>query len=232
MLLKSHDEVRRAPDPFAAVEMALIRLCYAADLPGPEEALRRIQSGEVSTSPAIEAPNPPPGGGARASGGGGATAYAQPQSSLRPVAAPEAQGLLQSFEDVVKLIETKRDALLKVDVDRFVRLVDFKPGVITFAPAPGAPSNLHQRLSNRLKEWTGKPWRMVIEGGGGSETAHEREQKEAQAFRDEAQADPMVQALLTAFPGAEVIGVRRLALPTADTLATEADPDSDYDNDD
>jgi DNA polymerase-3 subunit gamma/tau len=233
MLLKSHDEVRRAPDPFAAVEMALIRLSYAADLPGPEEALRRIQSGEVSTGPAIEAPASPPGGSARAAaGGGGTTAYAQPQASLRPLAAPEAQGLLQSFEDVVKLIETKRDALLKVDVDRFVRLVDFKPGVITFAPAPGAPANLHQRLSNRLKEWTGQPWRMVIEGGGGSETAHEREQKEARAFRDEAESDPIVQALLTAFPGAEVIGVRRLAQPTADTLAPETGPDSDDDNDD
>ncbi|HEX7759511.1 MAG TPA: DNA polymerase III subunit gamma/tau, partial [Caulobacteraceae bacterium] len=40
MLLKAHDEVRRAPDPAAAVEMALIRLAYAADLPGPEEALK------------------------------------------------------------------------------------------------------------------------------------------------------------------------------------------------
>jgi len=35
MLLRAYDEVRRAPDPAAAVEMALIRLAYAADLPGP-----------------------------------------------------------------------------------------------------------------------------------------------------------------------------------------------------
>jgi DNA polymerase-3 subunit gamma/tau len=46
MLLKAYDEVRRAPDPSAAVEMALIRLCYAANLPGPEEALKALQSGE------------------------------------------------------------------------------------------------------------------------------------------------------------------------------------------
>ncbi len=49
MLLKAHDEVRRAPDPAAAVEMALIRLAYAADLPGPEEALKALQSGEAPT---------------------------------------------------------------------------------------------------------------------------------------------------------------------------------------
>ncbi|HEY9217827.1 MAG TPA: DNA polymerase III subunit gamma/tau, partial [Phenylobacterium sp.] len=36
MILKAYDEVRRSPDPAAAVDMALIRLAYAADLPGPE----------------------------------------------------------------------------------------------------------------------------------------------------------------------------------------------------
>ena len=45
MLLKAHDEARRAPDPKAAVEMALIRLCYAAELPGPEEALKALREG-------------------------------------------------------------------------------------------------------------------------------------------------------------------------------------------
>ena len=46
MLLKALDEVRRAPNPADAVEMAIVRLAYAADLPGPEEALKRLQSGE------------------------------------------------------------------------------------------------------------------------------------------------------------------------------------------
>jgi len=39
-LLRAYDEVRRAPDPAAGVEMALIRLAYAADR-GAEEALGR-----------------------------------------------------------------------------------------------------------------------------------------------------------------------------------------------
>jgi DNA polymerase-3 subunit gamma/tau len=227
MLLKAHDEVRRAPDPFAAVEMALIRLCYAADLPGPEEALKRLQSGEAAAPPP-PAPGPGSDGGGRVSAGGagGAAAYGQP--SLRPVAAVEAETVLKSFDDVVRLIEARRDPLLKVDVDRFVRLVEFKPGQITFSPAPGAPANLTQRLGARLKEWTGQPWRMVIEGGGGAETAHEREQREATAFRAEAEADPMVQALLTAFPGAEVIGVRQRMQPVAE-VAAPMDEDEDDD---
>src|SRR5690606_23193643 len=66
LLLKAYEEVRRAPDAAAAGDMALIRLAYAADLPGPEEALKRLQSGEpVGGGPA------PPGGGAPSGGGGG-----------------------------------------------------------------------------------------------------------------------------------------------------------------
>ena len=61
VILRAHDEVRRSPDPAAAVDMALIRLAYAADLPGPEEALKRLQSGE---------PLPQgPGAGVQVSGG-------------------------------------------------------------------------------------------------------------------------------------------------------------------
>jgi len=66
MLLKAHEETRRAPDPMAALEMALIRLAYAADLPGPEEALRALQSGEP-----IGGPGPSPGGGGGGGGGAG-----------------------------------------------------------------------------------------------------------------------------------------------------------------
>src|ERR1700742_1903671 len=66
MLLKAYEEVRRAPDPAAAVDMVLIRLAYAADLPGPEEALKRLQSGQATTT---SGPADPPSG--PSSGGGG-----------------------------------------------------------------------------------------------------------------------------------------------------------------
>ncbi len=212
MLLKAHDDTRKAPDPVAAVEMALIRLCYAADLPGPEEALKRLQSGESLSASTGGSPAPAPsnGGGARAASAGGGSSYAAPQPNLRPAPQTEAQTVLQSFEDVVKLIDAKRDVVLKLDVDRFVKLVDFKPGQITFNTAEGAPDNLRQRLAGRLKEWTGRPWMMVVEGGAqGAETQYEREQREAAAFRAEIEAHPTIKALMSTFPGAEIVSIRR-----------------------
>ena len=236
MLLKAHEEARRAPDPVAAVEMALIRLAYAADLPGPEEALKRLQAGESFGAPqagSAGGPAPSPGGGARAASGGGSAAYAQPAAytNVRPAPRTDAQAALQSFGDVVKLIDAKRDVVLKLDVERFVKLVDFKPGQITFQPAEGAPANLIPRLAGRLKEWTGQPWTMVIEGGGGAETQYERDQREAAAVRAKIEAHPTIKALLEAFPGAEITGVRHLKTEAAAEVQAAPDEEEGGDND-
>jgi DNA polymerase-3 subunit gamma/tau len=240
MVLKAYDEVRRAPDPAAAVEMALIRFCYAANLPGPEEALKALQAGDTPSG--RPSPAPPGGGG---NGGGALRAVAaspapqyaphgavQSGPSVRPVAKGVARVVLQSFDDVLKLIADKRDVTLKLDVERYVRLVDFKPGVIAFEPAPGAPPNLSQRLSGKLKEWTGQPWMMDIQSGG-QETEFERDKRQEGEQRAQVEADPFVLSVLAAFPGAQIVGVRKITAPAATEAPVEGvayggDDDEDY----
>lgn len=217
MLLKAHDETRRAPDPVTATEMAILRLTYAANLPGPEEALKRLKSGDAVRGDAPASP-PQGGGGARAMGGSGA------QSAVAPVAAPVARAMISTFQDVVGLIEEKRDITLKLDVERFVRLVEFKPGLITFEPAPGAPNNLTQRLTSRLREWTGDRWMAEIRGGGG-ETAYERERREEREERVQLEKDPFVAAVLNTFPGAEIVAFRKRAVAPV-TLDDEDEEDA------
>ncbi len=218
MLLKAHEEVRTAPQPVAAAEMALIRLCYAADLPSPEEALKALQRGDASPSPVSPPPVAPSGGGVRAVAGGGGGAI---PASLRAVAQPEAAAALQTFEDVVRLIDAKRDLTLKLDVERFVRLVDFKPGVISFEPAPGAPANLSQRLSGRLREWTGQRWMMDLQVGG-AESVRDRKARHDAEQRTRLEADPFVVAMMEAFPGAEIVGVRQLEADAPTAVEDEA----------
>ncbi|MFN3867483.1 MAG: DNA polymerase III subunit gamma/tau, partial [Hyphomicrobiaceae bacterium] len=48
MLLKGLDEVSRAYNPSAAAEMVLIRLCYTADLPSPDEIIKALGGGAVA----------------------------------------------------------------------------------------------------------------------------------------------------------------------------------------
>jgi DNA polymerase III subunit gamma/tau len=233
LTLKAYGEVRQAPDAAAAVDMALIRLAYAADLPGPEEALKRLQAGDPA-SPAGPASHGGPsggGGGAAASGGGGATVargmaapQAQPQSVTEPVA------VLNTFEEMLALIEKKRDISLKLDVERFVRPISFRPGAIEYEAAPGAPANLAQRLVGRLKDWTGERWLIAAQGGGGAESLWERQKREERETRSEIEQDPFVVSVMQTFPGAEIIGVRTIAQPEPASAADEttgSDDDED-----
>jgi DNA polymerase-3 subunit gamma/tau len=200
MLLKALEEVRRAPSPADAVEMAIVRLAYAADLPGPEEALKKLQSGDLTGGAG--------GGPSRRSGGGGGGASAR--LAARPAAQPSPPDP-QSFEAVVALIGERREIALQMDVQRYVRPVSFKPGQLTFEPAPGAPANLATRLAGRLKDWTGRQWFVVANGQGGGETLIEQEKKAAATLRAEVEADPFVQAVMDAFPGTVLGEIKTLA---------------------
>ncbi len=201
MLLKALDEVRRAPNPADAVEMAIVRLAYAADLPGPEEALKAIQSGGVPGGG-----SGPRGGGSGGGGGGGASAML----AARPMAAPALPDP-QSFEAVVALIGEKREITLQMDVERYVRVVSFRPGAITYEPAEGSPHDLARRLAGRLKEWTGRTWLIAANGQGGGETLIEVEKKARAARRAAVEADPFVVSIMQAFPGAEIKEIVTLA---------------------
>jgi DNA polymerase-3 subunit gamma/tau len=140
-----------------------------------------------------------------------ARAMSQPQS----LAEPAHQIVLESMDDVMRLIEAKRDITLKLDLAKFARPVSFRPGAIAFEPAPGAPNNLAQRLAQRLKEWTGQPWLVAAEGGGGGESLYEREQRERLAARREIEADPFIRSVMQAFPGTEIVAVRQFATSDA-----------------
>jgi DNA polymerase-3 subunit gamma/tau len=223
MLLRGYDEVRRSPDPAAAVEMALIRLCYASDLPGPEEALKALrEGGELGGG---GAPAAPTGGSSGSAARGGAS----PRMAMQPAPAISQEPLLQTFDDVVALIDQRRDIALRLDVQKYLRLISFRIGAISFEPAPGAPNNLSQRLSARLKEWTGQPWLVAAEGGGGAETLAERQAKEDAAIRAEALADPFVQSVMQVFPGAELTEIRQIAPPEAAPAPDDDEVDDESD---
>ncbi|HEV2364466.1 MAG TPA: DNA polymerase III subunit gamma/tau [Caulobacteraceae bacterium] len=210
LLLKGLDEVRAAPDPATAVEMLLIRLAYAAELPGPEEAISLLRENPEAVRPA-GAPSAGSGGGSARASGGAALARAAPLQA--PVPAAAAAPVLASFEDVLALIDARRDVALKLDVERRFRLVSFRAGAIVFEPTEDAPPDLAQRLASRLKFWTGQTWLVAAETGGGGETLDEQRRREEAAELAAARADPFVASLLETFPGAEIVELRKVADP-------------------
>ncbi|WP_043920421.1 DNA polymerase III subunit gamma/tau, partial [Jannaschia aquimarina] len=60
MMLKALEEVATAPSPMMAAEMAVIRLTHVADLPSPDELIRKLRD---TPAPQANPPAPRPAGG-------------------------------------------------------------------------------------------------------------------------------------------------------------------------
>jgi DNA polymerase-3 subunit gamma/tau len=138
--------------------------------------------------------------------------------------APDALARLITFDQVVALIGEKRDMKLLVEVENSLRLVHYAPGRIEFQPTGDAAPDLAARLSQRLQGWTGMRWGVSVTGFGGAATIAETRDRD----RREAEADvarlPLVQAVLAAFPGAKIAGIRSQSSLVA-TAAAEALPE-------
>ncbi|MCP5039317.1 MAG: DNA polymerase III subunit gamma/tau [Rhodobacteraceae bacterium] len=214
MLLTSLEEVASAPNTMMAAEMAVIRLTHVADLPTPEELVRKLKD----TSPPPPAPSggggsrAPDGDGTPAAGGGPSLRSApagsnggSPTASAALAQAPDsALARFARFEDVITLIRTNRDVKLLVEVETGLRLSSYQPGRIEFTPAGGAPQDLATRLASRLQGWTGVRWGVTLVNGCEEATIAEIRDSAKLALKKEAMAHPLVQATIAAFPSASI----------------------------
>jgi len=214
LLLKGLEEVRQAGDALAAAEMVLIRLAHAANLPSPADLVRRLQSG---TPPAAAAAAPVAGGP-----DDGVTA-------LRPGAAQDLVDDPPSFAALVALFEAKKEGLLALALSDHVHLVDYAPPRIEIRPTARAPRDLASRVMHCLRQWTGRPWQVVLAREGGAPVLRDQVADAEARQREAALARPEVRAALAAFPGARLVAVReRAAEPDLPAPPARADDGEDW----
>ena len=240
MLLKGITEVQAATRPAAAAEMVLVRIAYVADLPTPDEAIRMLeQNGGGSPvvsggSAARSAPSAPIASAApvrlpsssSSSFGGGA---ARPQMAA-PVPDPQAaapQLRITSFTQLVALAGQKRDIMTKSALEGDMRLVRFEEGRLEVALEPNASKTMISELAKKFELWTGRRWTVIVSNEQGQPTLRSVNQAAKQEHARTAEADPRVQEVLSRFPGAKVVEVRRLAPETPETNIN-----ADYGSDD
>jgi DNA polymerase-3 subunit gamma/tau len=156
-------------------------------------------------------PGPTGGGGAGAGPAARLSAVAGGAEAVAAVPQPRA-GLEEyaRFEDVTALLHGERDIKLLSDLETHVRLVRYRPGLIEFSPAPGAPADLAGRLSQRLRSLTGARWQVAVSTEAGQPTIAEQNAAARDVRKAEAREHPLVLAALEAFPGAEIADVRTL----------------------
>ncbi len=242
LLLKGLGEVQAAPVPQQALEMIIVRLSYAADLPTPGELIRQFQAQQASNGGGGGTPAPRgPGGGPVALVSGGAhavaraaqqpaqhPAQAQPMQAAQAKQAPVPAGeelapMPRDFRALTQLFSDRREGALYGYLVETVHLVRLEPGRLELRLKPAAPSSLPAKVSQFLTEWTGTRWFVALSDSPGEPTLADQDKADQRRAQSEAEANPVVRAVLDAFSGARIIDIRDLAAIAAAESAEVAD---------
>lgn len=194
LLLKGHEEVKTAPDPLVAARMALLRVLYASDLPDPgklAETLRGLAAPGLAAAPGAASPT-----SASAPGAAGGTASA----------------MAAGWEELIQTVDRSGQLRVAQTMRDWVRVIDLKPGELTYALAPGYPGEFGPELRDALLRATGERWTVQRGEGDGRPTLREAAEALKAAQEAELRAHPLVQAALAAFPQAEFIDDQPAAL--------------------
>ncbi|WP_054529499.1 DNA polymerase III subunit gamma/tau [Erythrobacter sp. SG61-1L] len=189
LLLKGHDEVRQAPDPLVAAQMALLRVMHAADMPDPGTLAKKLEdmaaSGAFAGAPASSG----------TSGGEGA-----PQARVVVPAV--------NWADLVDRVEHSGlpgHMTLANKMKLQVRVADIAPGKLVYSLAPPFKEDLSAELRDAFLKITGERWEVErVEQGGEStlvETVENAKSNEIRRIREA----PLVKAAFEAFPAAELV---------------------------
>ncbi|MBC2664883.1 DNA polymerase III subunit gamma/tau [Novosphingobium flavum] len=186
LLLKGHDEVRQAPDPLVAAEMALLRAMHASELPDPGQLARKIEA---------LAANP----GAFAAAASGASAGGDAPSGMIQGAAiaPDWEALVRQVEHASPLI----GATMRLGV----RVIALAPGLLKYQLVPGLPGDHSGDIRKALQAVTGLDWEVERGEGAAQPSLEEARAAAEQAEADALRRSPLVEATFAAFPGAQIV---------------------------
>ena len=177
ILLSGFNDLQTAPDTATALNMILLRLAAAANLPSPEEAARMVA--EKGT---------PPG---------------KPDANGM---APSPAGGLESFAEIVACLTELREINLQVELERYVRPGPVRSGYFSCQLEETAPGDLLARLKSFLERESGEDW-VVEQIRTGAETIRQTEIRTREEKFAAAAAHPAVADALKSIPGTTIVDV-------------------------
>lgn len=216
MLLKAVPEVANAPQPQQALEMALIRIGFAATLPPLEELLKKTTQPNAittATAPAYDSAPPPSATVAQKRFATVATNAVASQPVAMMAEAPQAefakaQNVIADYAALVKLAEDNNEMMLAADLYANVRVVKFAQGQLQISVLPGAAKDLISVLPKKLQQWTGERWLVSPVQNGNGYTLSELDSQNKKQAIEKAYSDPAIQAIKNAFPEIKITDIK------------------------
>ena len=86
--------------------------------------------------------------------------------------------------------------------------MSYEQGKIEFFPVDGAPHNLAGEMVEKLRLWTGKKWIVTVVSQQGGQTLLQQARAYTEKLKQDMTRDPIVSAVLKAFPKSRIETVR------------------------
>ncbi|MDR3285761.1 MAG: DNA polymerase III subunit gamma/tau [Holosporales bacterium] len=201
VMLKNYSNLKNAPLAGQALEMGLLRTCFAAQLPSIEQLIGERENNESTlnkNSIAVKDLNEYP-------------SFEQVQQSKLEEPTSTFQDCSQKAEilteqDLLALLEKNREALLISYINNDIAFISFKPGNICLQLRNEKAAKIISTLKQFLASQTGESWKIEIVKDS-QVTAQTNEEKRLEFLKKEkgrALETPIVKKVIEFFPHAKV----------------------------
>ena len=202
-LIKGLEDLNLYPNLSIAFQMLLTRLCHLKNMPDPQSVYESKEESKINTEhnkTSNQKIN--------------LQSTTQIKNVSQEIESPK-QNLNQnnltskinSFEELISLVEKNKEIELKFDLERNVRLVKFSEGKIDIEFNEKLSKNFIKNLTSRLLEWTGNRWIITLSKSKGDQTIYEKKNEVKKMLFEDAKKTEIYKKVMELFPNAELINV-------------------------
>ena len=116
--------------------------------------------------------------------------------------------LINSFDDLLKICNEKKEMKLKYELEKNVNLVSFEKYRLEISFNDNLDKNFVKDLSSQLFRWTGERWIITFSQTKGKQTVKEKQENEKKEFLKEAKSSDLFKQVIKKFPDANLVDVK------------------------
>jgi DNA polymerase-3 subunit gamma/tau len=134
------------------------------------------------------------------------------EEKQKPEAKPEIKAidknLINSFDDLLRVCNSKKEIKLKYELEKNVNLVKFERNRIEISFNDNLDKDFVKDLSSKLYEWTGERWIITFSKSKGEMSVKEKQKNKKDELMNEVKSLEIYKKVMEKFPDAELIDVK------------------------
>jgi DNA polymerase-3 subunit gamma/tau len=225
-ILKGIEELSLVPNHFLSFQMLIMRLVHVRDMPSPEQVLEEALGSDDTNL--IGESSDKIGDFDNSKPGTIINKQTYPKTQIKSVAQEKVEDvnqvpkisekkqqvrnfeIINSFEKLVEIANSKKEIELKFDLERNVRVVKFENCKIDISFNEKLSKNFVRSLTEKLKLWTGERWIISLSKETGKSTIFENKEIHKKKIIQDALDSEIYKKMKEQFPDAELSDVEEI----------------------